>query len=65
MQRRRDKLRAARLRPSQIWMPDTRAPSFAAECVRQARRVRDAETSESQADEAAWSDASDSTGWTA
>ncbi len=35
VQRRRDKLRAAGLRPVQIWVPDTRAPGFAAECARQ------------------------------
>ena len=37
MQRRRDKLRAAGLRPLQIWVPDTRAEGFAEECARQAR----------------------------
>lgn len=35
VQRRRDKLRAAGLRPVQIWVPDTRAPGFAEECRRQ------------------------------
>ena len=39
VQRRRDKLRAAGLRPIQIWVPDTRAPGFAAECERQCRVV--------------------------
>jgi hypothetical protein len=34
---RRDKLRAAGLRPIQIWVPDTRAPGFAQECERQCR----------------------------
>ncbi len=37
MRRRREKLRAAGLRPIQIWVPDTRAPGFAAECERQCR----------------------------
>ena len=32
----RDTLRAAGLRPVQIWVPDTRAPGFAEECRRQA-----------------------------
>jgi hypothetical protein len=36
-QRRREKLRAAGLRPIQIWVPDTRAPGFAEECERQCR----------------------------
>lgn len=39
VQRRRDKLHAAGLRPIQIWVPDTRAPGFAAECERQCRAV--------------------------
>jgi hypothetical protein len=37
VQLRRDKLRAAGLRPIQIWVPDTRAPGFAEECERQCR----------------------------
>lgn len=35
VQKRRDILRAAGLRPIQIWVPDTRRPSFAEECRRQ------------------------------
>lgn len=35
VQRRRDALRAAGLRPIQIWVPDTRRPGFAEECRRQ------------------------------
>jgi len=35
VQKRRDKLRAAGLRPVQIWVPDTRQPGFAEECRRQ------------------------------
>jgi hypothetical protein len=37
VQRRRDKLRAMGLRPLQIWVPDTKAPGFAAEVRRQCR----------------------------
>ena len=37
VQKRRDALRAAGLRPLQIWVPDTRRPGFAEECRRQAR----------------------------
>ena len=65
VQRRRDKLRAAGLRPVQIWLPDTRAAGFAEECARQSRLVRDAETPAGPAEDAAWSEASDTTGWTA
>ena len=36
VQKRRDALRAAGLRPIQIWVPDTRRPGFAEECRRQA-----------------------------
>ncbi len=61
VRRRRDKLRAMGLRPVQIWLPDTRAAGFAEECARQARLVRDA----GDADEDAWSAASDEAGWTA
>lgn len=35
----RTTLRARGLRPIQIWVPDTRAPGFAAEARRQARLV--------------------------
>lgn len=36
VQKRRDALRAAGLRPLQIWVPDTRRPGFREECRRQA-----------------------------
>ena len=62
VQRRRDKLRAAGLRPVQIWVPDARAPGFAEECARQARLVRESETPESRAEDEAWFEASDTTG---
>lgn len=52
--RRRHKLRAAGLRPMQIWVPDTRAPGFAAECLRQMQNVRDTETLQSRAEDEAW-----------
>lgn len=37
VQRHRDSLRAAGLRPVQIWVPDTRRPGFAEECRCQSR----------------------------
>jgi hypothetical protein len=49
VRRRRDKLRAA---------------GFAKECARQSRLIRDAETPESRAEDEAWFEASDKTGWT-
>ena len=65
VRRRRDKLRAAGLRPVQIWVPDTRAAGFAAECARQVQVIRDAETAESRTEDEAWFEISDKTGWTA
>jgi hypothetical protein len=41
VKRHRDGLRAAGLRPVQIWVPDTRRPGFAEECRRQSLLLRD------------------------
>ncbi|MBE7182220.1 MAG: antitoxin MazE family protein, partial [Terriglobus roseus] len=46
VQRRRDKLRAAGLRPVQIWVPDTRAAVFAEECAQQACLIRTPEAAD-------------------
>lgn len=43
VQKRRAALRAAGLRPVQIWLPDTRRPGFTAECRRQAALVAEAD----------------------
>ena len=48
VKRRRDKMRAAGLRPVQIWVPDTRAAGFAAECRRQCELIADAETTDAR-----------------
>ena len=64
VQRRREKLRAAGMRPVQIWVPDTRAPGFADECARQSRLIRDSERSERGVECDDWHDSSDTTGWT-
>jgi len=37
-------LRAAGLRPIQVWVPDTRRAGFAAECARQSKIVRESAT---------------------
>jgi hypothetical protein len=42
VKRRRDKMRAAGLRPIQIWVPDPSAASFAAECHRQCKAIAQA-----------------------
>lgn len=43
VQKHRDALRRAGLRPVQIWAPDTRRPNFAAECRRQSRLAAEAD----------------------
>jgi hypothetical protein len=52
--RRRAKLRAAGLRPVQLWVPDIRAPGFAEECRRQSRLIRESETDAIRAEDDAW-----------
>lgn len=39
VQKRREALRRAGLRPVQLWVPDTRAQGFAQECLRQSALV--------------------------
>ena len=41
VQKHRDGLRAAGMRPVQIWVPDTRREGFAMECQRQSNLLRD------------------------
>jgi hypothetical protein len=55
---RRAKLRALGLRPVQHWVPDTRDPRFIEEYRRQVQMIRDSETDESRAEDAAWEAAS-------
>jgi hypothetical protein len=43
VQKRRDALRMAGLRPIQIWVPDTRRPDFSDECRRQSKLVAQAD----------------------
>lgn len=43
VQKHRDALRRAGLRPVQIWVPDTRRPDFAEECRRQCLLVAQAD----------------------
>ncbi|QPB24768.1 antitoxin MazE family protein [Rhizobium sp. 007] len=50
VQKRRDALRAAGLRPVQIWVPDTRLPGFADECRRQSRAVAAADAADRDLD---------------
>ena len=41
VQKHRAALRAAGLRPVQLWVPDTRSAAFAEECRRQSELLRD------------------------
>ncbi len=62
VRKRRDALRAAGLRPVQIWVPDTRRPDFAEECRRQSRIVAGADAGDTELDaflEAALTDLDD------
>ena len=43
VQKHRDELRKAGLRPVQIWVPDTRRPDFAEECRCQSRLAAQAD----------------------
>ena len=43
VQKHRDALRLAGLRPVQLWVPDTRRPDFTEECRRQSRLAAQAE----------------------
>ena len=47
VQKRRDALRRAGLRPVQLWVPDTRREDFAEQCRRQSRRVAKADLADS------------------
>lgn len=46
VRRHRDGLRAAGLRPLQIWVPDTRRPGFAEECRRQSELAAKADAAD-------------------
>lgn len=65
VERHRAKLRAAGLRPVQIWVPDRRAPGFAEGNRRQSRLICDSEAKASRAEDAAWEAGSDYAAWVA
>lgn len=46
VKRHREGLRAAGMRPVQIWVPDTRSADFRRECERQAARVAQADAAD-------------------
>jgi hypothetical protein len=65
VQKRRDALREAGLRPIQIWVPDTRQPGFAAECARQARRAAKADAQDAALSDFMDAALADVDGWSA
>ena len=65
VQKRRDALRKAGLRPVQIWVPDTRASGFDEECRRQARLVAEADARDHELASFLDAAAADLDGWEA
>ena len=64
VQKHRDALRGAGLRPVQIWVPDTRRPDFAAECRRQSRLLAQVDGADAELDHLLDAAAADADGWT-
>jgi hypothetical protein len=64
VQRHRDALRMAGLRPVQIWVPDTRRPDFAEECRRQSRLVAQADLADTDMLQFMDEAMADADGWT-
>ena len=65
VQKRRDALRMAGLRPIQIWVPDTRRPGFAEECRRQSKLASQADMADVEMMDFIDEALSDVDGWTA
>ena len=66
VQKHREALRQAGLRPVQIWVPDTRPTEFAQECERQVNLVAAADQFDSEALDALMNQSlADIEGWTA
>ena len=65
VQKRRDALRSAGLRPVQIWVPDTRRPDFAAQCKRQSKLAAEADKADAELAEFMDAVLSDVDGWAA
>ena len=63
VQRHRKALRAAGLRPGQIWVPDTRRPGFEDECRRQSLRVAQADQADATVNQLMDEALADVDGW--
>lgn len=64
VQRHRDALRMAGLRPVQIWVPDTRRPDFAQECRRQSQLVAQSDAADTDMQQFMDAALADVDGWT-
>jgi hypothetical protein len=64
VQKHRDALRRAGLRPVQLWVPDTRRPNFAEECRRQSRLVAQADMADTELQQLMENALADVDGWT-
>lgn len=64
VQKYRDSLRMAGLRPVQIWVPDTRRPDFAQECRRQSQLVSQADMADKDMEHFMDAALNDLDGWT-
>lgn len=64
VQKHRDALRMAGLRPVQIWVPDTRRPDFAEECRRQCLLVAQTDSADSAIQQLMNEALADVDGWT-
>ncbi|MDM7457121.1 MAG: antitoxin MazE family protein [Tepidimonas sp.] len=65
VQKHRDALRRAGLRPVQIWVPDTRRPDFAQGCRRQCLLVAQADRADTAMQQCMDEALADVDGWTA
>lgn len=65
VQKYRDGLRRAGLRPVQIWVPDTRLPGFVQECQRQSRLLASSDLADAQLQRLMDDALADMDGWTA
>lgn len=63
VQKHRDALRMAGLRPVQIWVPDTRRPNFAEECRLQSRLAADADKADTEMQHVMDAAVADLDGW--
>ena len=65
VQKHRDALRLAGLRPVQLWVPDTRRPDFTAQCRRQSRLAAQADMADTDLQHFMDDALADIDGWTA